>query len=74
MMLLSLATSFIIWTTTVHSLPDGAPNRPDICQSMVPGHKGTAPQTRPPPFEILVNQDAFKAGDSLKGTYNLLLN
>lgn len=65
-MLLSLATSLIIWTTVVHSLPDGAPNRADICQSMVPGHKGTSPQTRPRPFDIIVSPDYYKAGDSLK--------
>jgi len=74
MMLLCLATSLIVWTTTVvHSLPDGAPNRGDICQSMVPGHKDTAPQTRPPPFEIIVSPDSFKAGDSLKGNLQLFI-
>lgn len=58
---------FALWTSIVLALPDGAPNTEKICQSMVPGHPNSSPQTRPPPFDILVNQDSFKIGDTLKG-------
>lgn len=67
MMRLSVLLLFTLWTSVVMALPDGAPNTEQICQTMVPGHPDSAPQTRPPPFDILVNQDSFKGGDTLKG-------
>lgn len=67
MMRLSIVLLFTLWTSVVMALPDGAPNTDKICQTMVPGHPDSSPQTRPPPFDILVNQDSFKGGDTLKG-------
>jgi hypothetical protein len=57
--------------TITRSFPSGAPDKPEVCRTMLPGHKNSSPQTRPAPFKITVNRDSFKASESLRVTLQM---
>jgi len=51
----------------VWGYPSGMPNNRDICLTMTPGHTPNRPQTHPPPFDIRVSRDRYRASDSIEG-------